>query len=277
MCMNSRYLCPVCAAPLTDEGRTYRCENRHSFDVSAEGYVNLAPTGAASGDNAGDAADSCRARRCFLESGSYRPLAEGICALLEEAGVCVPDSFVIDAGCGEGYYARYVKQYYPSLDIYGVDLAKQAVRMAAKAQKALPLKNHYAVAGIFDLPFADGSAAAMISVFAPVPDAEALRVLKPGGVLIAAGPGKRHLFGLKQALYDTPNENQEKVPEYAGFAPAQTRRIAYEMHLSGQTAACLFAMTPYFWRSAASVREKAAALTELTTEADFLVKLYRRI
>ena len=273
---NSFYRCPVCGGALVQEEKAYVCANRHSFDISAEGYVNLAPAKSAVGTVSGDAADTCRARRRFLESGAYQPLAEALGERLYRNGAVGENNLVIDAGCGEGYYMRALKARFPQLDLYGVDLAKQGVKMAAKLEKNSARKNHYAVAGIFKLPFAEESAAAMLSVFAPVADAEALRVLKPGGVLVVACPGKEHLYGLKQALYETPTENEEKIPEYPGFSLLETGRITYEMRLSGEQAADLFAMTPYFWRSSAEVREKSAVLGETLTKADFLVKVYRK-
>ena len=36
-------LCPICGKPLSSDGKCFRCENRHSFDIAKEGYVNLAP------------------------------------------------------------------------------------------------------------------------------------------------------------------------------------------------------------------------------------------
>ena len=269
-----RYRCPVCRTALYETGKTYTCENRHTFDVSAEGYVNLAAVKKNVSELSGDAADTCRARRRFLETGHYKPLADAFCELAEAYGAVSDVAFVIDAGCGEGYYARQIKARYPGIDLYGIDLAKQGIKLAAKYQKHAERKNHYAVAGIFDMPFEDSSAAAVVSVFAPVADAECRRVLAPGGVLLVAGPGKNHLFGLKSALYDTPEENDEKIPEYEGFTLAETRRVTYSMQLDGQSAADLFAMTPYFWRSSADVREKSETLENVATDADFLIKVY---
>ena len=34
-------LCPVCKKILSKQDKTYKCENRHSFDIAKEGYINL--------------------------------------------------------------------------------------------------------------------------------------------------------------------------------------------------------------------------------------------
>ena len=69
----SLFRCPICQAPLLREDRVYRCENRHNFDISKEGYTHLLPPNqkhsAAPGDDKGMAA----ARRDFLSKGYYSP------------------------------------------------------------------------------------------------------------------------------------------------------------------------------------------------------------
>ena len=273
--MTSKYICPICGTPLKEEEKTYRCEANHCFDISAEGYVNLASAKKTNTEISGDAADTCRARRRFLEAGYYKPLADKICSYLSE--ITDDDALIIDAGCGEGFYSRVIKSEFPKLDIYGIDLAKQGVKMAAKYQKNMQNKNHYSVAGIFDMPFADNSASAVVSVFAPVADKESYRVLKNGGLLIVACPGKKHLYGLKEALYENPTENEEKIPDYEGYELIDTATLNYKMELTGEAASDLFAMTPYFWRSSKEVREKSTELGKVTTDADFIVKVYKKI
>lgn len=273
--MSTKYICPICKEALNLYEKTYKCENNHCFDVSAEGYVNLASAKKTNTEISGDAADTCRARRRFLEAGYYKKLADKICSYLAEFSK--ENAFIIDAGCGEGYYSRVIKSTFPHFDIYGIDLAKQGVKMAAKYQKNSELKNNYSVAGIFDMPFADNSASAVVSIFAPVADAESYRVLKNGGLLIVACPGKNHLYGLKEALYENPTQNEEKIPDYEGFSLIDTATLSYKMELEGESASDLFAMTPYFWRSSKDVREKSAELEHISTDADFIIKIYKKI
>ena len=39
----SLFRCPICSAPLNREERAYTCPNRHSYDISKEGYTHLLP------------------------------------------------------------------------------------------------------------------------------------------------------------------------------------------------------------------------------------------
>ena len=56
----SLFRCPVCGEALSREERTYRCPNRHSYDIAKEGYTYLLPPNqkhsAAPGDDKGMAA-----------------------------------------------------------------------------------------------------------------------------------------------------------------------------------------------------------------------------
>ena len=36
-------LCPICAAPLRQTDRTFRCAAGHSFDTARQGYIHLLP------------------------------------------------------------------------------------------------------------------------------------------------------------------------------------------------------------------------------------------
>lgn len=276
--METKYICPICKTRLVTEDNSLRCSNNHCFDISAEGYVNLAGAKKTNTDLSGDATDTCRARRRFLEAGYYRPLGDKICECLKSIYADLSDEapLLIDAGCGEGYYSRVIKNTFPKFDIYGIDLAKQGIKMAAKFQKNFENKNNYSVSGIFDMPFEDQSAAAVLSVFAPISDKESLRVLKKDGLLIVACPGKEHLYGLKEALYEKADANVEKIPEYNGFTLVDTITLQYTMTLDGEAASDLFAMTPYYWRSSKDIRQKSENLNNVTTDAHFIIKVYKK-
>ena len=105
------YICPVCKRPLALEGKSYVCEARHTFDIAKEGYVNLAV--GKSGDS-GDSKEMCLSRHRFLNSGYYGRFAVGICDIIEK--YLPSPASIIDAGCGEGYYLRRIKERFPELE-----------------------------------------------------------------------------------------------------------------------------------------------------------------
>ena len=261
--------CPVCGAETKREKNSLYCAGarRHCFDFAKEGYVNLASSKAAGG---GDDAALIRARTAFLSAGHYAPFADRICTRLYEFS---KGKTVLDAGCGEGYYAERMAA--SGFSVFGIDLSKNGVKHAAKATKGRE-ELLFAVAGIFDLPVADASVDAVVSLFAPVCEAEFLRVLKPGGILLLAGAAPDHLFALKRALYDTPYQNEPRADLPANMKLLHTERLAFDMALDGEALGNLFAMTPYFYRTSKEGLERLAALQSLTVNGEFDIYIYQK-
>ena len=264
-------LCPICGKPLSSDGKCFRCENRHSFDIAKEGYVNLAPGRSGSGDSR----EMCRARRDFLSAEYYSRFAE---ALADAVKRHIPESpaVICDAGCGEGYYIREMKKRLPERDFVGFDLAKDSVRFAAKAEKSAEKPAVYAVAGIFDMPLADLSCAAVTSVFAPVPAEEAHRILSDRGILAVAHPGEKHLSGFRRLIYDTPYDNTEKDLSYSGFDKIGEYRCGYGVFIEKRDTENLFLMTPYCWKTSREDTEKYLSHDGFETELDFIITVLQR-
>ncbi len=272
------FLCPICRNALAriPEGKgVWRCPKGHSFDVAGSGYVNLLPSGRGSAHLPGDNPEMMRARRDFLALGHYRPLLE----LLAQAvsARCPRSPVLLDAGCGEGYYtsgiASALRDQGQSPTVYGFDLSKTGVRYAAKRDKSL----YCAVASVYDLPLPAETVDGVLSLFAPVADQEFLRVLRPGGWLFVAAPSPKHLFGLKQALYDRPYENAVKRREYDGLLLQETLEINYTVTLQSNKAILdLFWMTPYVYNSYQGAQHRLERLEQLETPLGFLVYCYQK-
>lgn len=94
-------ICPVCKKQLSKSGGSYVCPEKHSFDISRRGYVNLLQS--QSPKNHGDDKQMAAARREFLNGGFYSRLRECICSNIK--GSCVADIC-----CGEGYYLEGICQ-----------------------------------------------------------------------------------------------------------------------------------------------------------------------
>ena len=267
------FICPVCRGELALVGNAKKCSRGHSYDRSKEGYFNLLLSN--KGGVHGDSLDMVRARRDFLMRGYYAPLAETVSksVLLNTE----KEGYVLDAGLGEGYYTDRVEKAIRERDgvtrVYGFDISKDAVRYAAKKNKRLSL----AVASSYDMPIASESVDTVISIFSPLATDEIRRVLKIGGTFIFAYPGKRHLMGLKSAVYDTPIENEPTDGELPGFELSSREHLYYEVTVDGREAVNeLFMMTPYAYRTGSRERERLAALDSVGTEIEFYVDVYRK-
>ncbi len=266
--MSIVYKCPVCGKELLLCDKSFVCENRHTFDIAKEGYVNFA----LGKSDSGDSADMCACRRRFLSKGYYDGFAKLICDTVKK--YTLPTA-ILDAGCGEGHYLRTIREKFPDAELFGIDLAKEAVKLAAKSEKQRAgTKNLYSVCGIFSLPFFDSTFDGIISVFAPVGDSENLRVLKKGGFMFVAGPGKTHLSGLKSAVYEKPYENEEKHREYDGFCFVGKEECEYAITVAKEDILDLFTMTPYYWKTSKCDFEKLSKLSKLETELSFEVSVY---
>ena len=269
-----RFRCPKCKGALTvTDGGAAKCSLGHSYDRAKEGYYNLLLTN--KGGDHGDNAEMVEARRTFLDTGAYLPLARRVAELVFEhtrdGGV------LLDVGCGEGYYTHIIadraRELGAAVDILGFDISRDAVRRAAKRDRTLSL----AVASSYDAPLADGAVDTSVNIFSPLALTETARVLREGGVFIMVIPAERHLFGLKSVLYDTPYLNTVDSDELAGFELISRERISYSLTLDTEAKIrALFMMTPYAYRTSREGRERLLSQSRLETEIEFYLFTYRR-
>ncbi len=241
----SDYRCPLCAEPLTVNDHTARCDNNHSFDRAKEGYFNLLPVHKKNSKLPGDNPDMVMARRRFLSSGFYQPLRNMIIEQIKQHTVAhdISLSYLIDIGCGEGYYTDGLQQAFELNHCHGIDIAKKAVKVAAKKFPAI----HFAVASNADLPFSDHTFDIAVKIFAPAPADEVKRVLSPGGLLFSINPAEDHLIELKSAIYRTPKRHEQEVsPE--GFSPIAMTRKTWTVELTQTDLQDLIQMTPFAWK-----------------------------
>ena len=261
--------CPVCGGAPALHDRTLRCENNHCFDIAKEGYVNLL-SAHKSGDSTGDNKDMAKSRRDFLNKDFYAPLAQAVCDCISRYSH--DGDSVLDICCGEGYYTAYCAERLHR-DFYGFDLSKNMVRLAAKRKCGA----HFFVANIAAIPVRDGAVQAAFHLFAPFHAPEFGRILADDGVIITAIPGRNHLFGLKEILYDDPYRNDEKEPEADGLEVVERVRVASEITLeSKQDIEALFRMTPYYYHTPTEGMNRLQQRDTLTTPIEFVLIIYKK-
>ena len=262
--------CPVCGADCacTEDGKGLKCKGirTHCYDFSKSGYLNLAGPRA----GAGDLKAAIRARSDFLNENYYEPLADEVCRILSEHGASV----ALDAGCGEGYYTNRMANV---CAVMGADLSVAGIDHAAKTAKREQNDAGYIVASLFTLPIKEKSVDAITNLFAPCAEDEFLRVLKDDGIVVIVAAGERHLFGLKQAIYENPYSNLGRADLPKTMQLVEKRRLTYEIDVLGtQKIEALFSMTPYYWRTSEQDKAKLSSLEELKTEVDFDIFIYRK-
>src|SRR6187431_88470 len=214
--------CPLCHQLLLQNSQGLACANRHQFDRAKEGYFNLLPVQNKHSREPGDAKEQLQARRQFLQAGFFAPLKERLQELLPAS-----TETLLDIGCGEGYFTAGFSEALPQAQVYGIDIAKAGVRLAAKATKDKTAVT-YCVASSFDLPFADESMDLVTRIYAPSKDDELWRVIKPSGSLVIVAPGENHLLGLRTRIY---REVRPHLPPATpqGFVAVGQHRLSCEL------------------------------------------------
>src|SRR5215469_9975307 len=153
--------CPVCGDPMRSTTTQLICGNGHGFDIARQGYVNLT-TGRANPGTA-DTASMIAARERFLGGGHYRPLARALRSLAARYEPGGP-GLVADLAGGTGYYLAGILDALPHRHGACLDLSVPALRRAARAHPRAAALG----ADVWQpLPFADRSAALVLSIFGP--------------------------------------------------------------------------------------------------------------
>lgn len=270
------FTCPICAAPLQRQEGRYLCPNRHSYDLSREGYVHLLPANRKHSKEPGDDKAMAAARTRFLDGGWYAHLRAALCGLvLEHLPI---GGALVDAGCGEGYYTAGIAEALETAErqakIAGVDLSKFALKKAAKRTKLA----EFAVASVYHLPIADASTDVLLDCFSPLAIEEFCRVLKPGGVFLYVVPAANHLYEMKEVLYDEPYRNTEENIPYEGFESIEVINAEKEIHLTdAEDIMALFGMTPYAWKTPKEGVNRLRRQSELTVTTAFRIHVFRKI
>ena len=276
--MTSLFCCPICGAALHRDEKTYHCPAGHSFDRAAEGYVHLLPPNRMHAKIPGDNKQMVAARRAFLDAGYYQLFSSALNSLAAQLIAPIGHPVrILDCGCGEGYYTGRLASHLACCGAHaalaGFDISKFAVKAAARRYEGI----EFAVASCYHIPAAAQEFDLAVNVFAPIAPQELLRILRPNGALLYAVPSKRHLYGLKELLYDCPYENEEKDVAYPGFCLEERVPVRGKLLLTDRAMIdSLFSMTPYYWKTSVQGSARLHDAERLETEIGFDFLIYRR-
>jgi 23S rRNA (guanine745-N1)-methyltransferase len=162
-------------------------------------------------------------------------------------------SVIAEIGCGTGYYLDAVRRGLSEAGAapecaFGFDLSKAAVAHTSRNHRDLRL----AVADVEEqIPLRDSCADLVLSAFAPRPGAELARVIRPGGELVVAFAGPRHLERLRERLnlLGVGEDKFDRLTERLGpwFELEWTTAVNYDAVLSVEEARHLVLMGPNAW------------------------------
>lgn len=251
--------CPVCKEILNKYDNTYKCVNNHSFDIASQGYINL---NLHNSQNTGDNPEMIKARTSFLSKGYYSFLLEKVNSLINE------NDCLIDLACGEGYYtSKFIAK-----DKIGIDLSKQGLKYASKNDKG----TMYILSSIFHNPLFDNCADKVITIFAPIAKQEITRLLKDDGKFILVKPDVKHLYELKEIVYEKPYLNEIEEIQIDGLILDNEMKISEHALLNNEDIKNLFMMTPYYNTTSNVDKNKLNDVNQLDVTFSFIIDVYKK-
>jgi 23S rRNA (guanine745-N1)-methyltransferase len=200
----------------------------------------------------GDTAEMVAAREALHAAGHLDFVGDAIA----EALATDAKGLAVEVGAGTGYHLARTLDARPDLLGLAVDVAKPALRRAARAHPRMAAIRADVWRG---LPITDGAATAVLDVFAPRSGAEFRRILAADGVLIVVTPEPDHLSELVAALGllrvdpDKPDRLQAGLAPW--FTPGPAVRHAVPLRLSHVDAGALAAMGPSAHHLDPAIRE----------------------
>ena len=260
-------LCPICAAPLRQTDKTFRCEAGHSFDTARQGYVNLLPVQNKRSLNPGDTREPALSRRAFLEAGFYAPIAEALCSAAKELNCAGP---ILDVGCGEGWYSAQLSDAL-NAPLVGLDISKEAVRCAAAKYK----NAQWICGSAARLPVESGSVGLITSLFALTIPEEFKRVLRSDGYYFQVLAQEDHLLGLKSIIYPKLlHKAKNTTPDLPGFTLVRQIPIRFTFTVEGAQVQNLLSMTPHVYRISKEGAQRLQETDKLTDTASAVLNIY---
>ena len=261
------FACPVCQENLTLLETSFKCCNRHSFDLAKFGYVNLAPQ---IKQSANYDKENFQNRQQILEAGFYQAILEDISNLLATNPSA---KTVLDIGCGEGFYSRKLQESHPDKTFYAFDISKDSVQIAAKSEPNWAV--NWFVGDLARLPIKDASMDILLDIFSPANYGEFRRVLSKDGILIKVIPTKNHLKEIRQKVQDqltNKNYSNQDIKNHfqEHFTILSSQTASLTKTITAEQLKALLSMTPLLFHVNQS-KIDWSDLTEITIEAEILV------
>ena len=261
------FACPICQENLVLIETSLKCCNRHSFDLSKFGYVNLAPQ---IKQSANYDKENFQNRQQILEAGFYQAILEAVSDLLASSET---STTVLDIGCGEGFYSRKLQESHPDKTFYAFDISKDSVQIAAKSEPNWAV--NWFVGDLARLPIKDASMDILLDIFSPANYGEFRRVLSKDGILIKVIPTKNHLKEIRQKVQDQLTNkdysNQDIKNHFQdNFTILSSKTASLTKPITADQLQALLSMTPLLFHIDQS-KIDWSQLTEITIEAEILV------
>ena len=261
------FACPICQENLALVETSFKCYNRHSFDLAKFGYVNLAPQ---IKQSANYDKENFQNRQQILEAGFYQAILDAVSDLLASSKTT---KIILDIGCGEGFYSRKLQERHPDKTFYAFDISKDSVQIASKSEPNWAV--NWFVGDLARLPIKDASMDILLDIFSPANYGEFRRVLSKDGILIKVIPTENHLKEIRQKVQDQLTNkdysNQDIKNHFQEhFTILSSQTVSLTKPITAEQLQALLSMTPLLFH-VDQTKIDWSQLTEITIEAEILV------
>ncbi len=203
---NNAFACPICKKSLQLSNNSLKCEQKHTFNLSKKGTINLINTSHLK-ESLIYNKELFINRRNFIKHNYYNGVYEYIAETINKAEL--KEISILDLGCGEAMHSinilnRLDKKYV----YYGFDYSKDAISMASDYNSESKI---FFNADVNNIPIVDKSINVIIDFLSPFNESEIKRVLCNNGLYIKISPGKEYLKELRKALNINEYEKEEEV------------------------------------------------------------------
>ncbi|HYE81121.1 MAG TPA: methyltransferase domain-containing protein [Clostridia bacterium] len=248
------FLCPICGKKMKAYGSgRITCKNKHSFDLSRNGYVNLLLSPAKLDYDK----NMLKSRSLICRSNFFRPMIDQLSTLiLKEKQKENTDMLkILDAGCGEGSHLAQITASISSnssikAKSFGIDISKDGIQLASRDYPEIV----WCVADLARLPFTGKRFDVILSILSPSNYKEFNRVISHDGILVKVIPGNSYLKELRILFYDRTDKetySNDRVIEHfkSNFNIFNIQQLQYNMPIDKGNLVHLVKMTPLSWRA----------------------------
>lgn len=258
----SLFSCPICneAMKVSDDGNVY-CNNKHTFTIAKQGYVNFMTKNAYSKYSK----SLFESRKKIIDSGLYNELHN---KLVEIIGDTVHT--ILDTGCGEGsHLVRICDSLQQNVVAAGIDIAKEGIITAAKYYE----EKIWCVGDLANSPFKEQSFDIILNILSPANYDEFKRLLKNNGKVIKVVPQTNYLIELRKQIFaksqkEDYSNDQTVTRFYEQFSKVTKHQITYKVPINSEMIPYLYEMTPLGWHVE---QINNVTLQEITIDVDILV------
>lgn len=249
------FKCPVCGDRMyLDDFKSIICVNKHCFDISKKGYVNLLLNSGKSQYHR----EMFESRDIICRMGFFDPLIESIVCLIGKSFFDINSNYIkiLDAGCGEGFHLSQImsglhKKSVANFQGVGIDISKEGIQIASKNYKDIM----WCVADLAKVPFMDKQFGVILNILSPSNYGEFDRIICNEGILIKVVPGSGYLKELRKIFYqetDKETYSNNRVIEHfsRNFNMIDIQKVLYNVKVNKEELRHLIKMTPLSWGAA---------------------------